>query len=222
MKNDIGFKHKQLKTKIAKIISSVIPMAEEIAKSKWDLFPICLIGFDAKKNGEIQCIFSTISDDETTKAALIEICKQFVLAHGEQSDTPAPVNVEGIQAMAEKKFPIKEFNPNNWTQDSYAGYCASQKHYREIFISGYQANPHHPNDNFDQLIKLSETTGTVLGIRAVILDSDITPERLKKDIGNDLSKVAEEITKVVNMLTARVNPIAKTAKAHEGTSGSPG
>ena len=73
---------------------------------------------------------------------------------------------------------------------------------KETYLASLPKDSEVPDvsaDTFDWQVKLAGITGTVLGLRKVLMDYDVTPEKAKS-IGNDLGKVSEEITGVLNLI----------------------
>jgi hypothetical protein len=68
-------KIKTNKTALAKNISLILPLVEEVTKDK--LLPICLLGFaQIKGTKQVQTRFATLSDDHDQ--AVYMMCKAFV------------------------------------------------------------------------------------------------------------------------------------------------
>lgn len=68
-------KLKTNKTKLAKNISLILPLVEEVTKDK--MLPICLLGFAHTKGTKIvRTRFATLSDDHDN--AVYQMCKAYV------------------------------------------------------------------------------------------------------------------------------------------------
>jgi hypothetical protein len=88
--NNSEFKFKRVTSKLARNITIILPMIEELANEKVE--PICLIGFSVnEKTGKVHAHLSTVSDDKNIEAVLLIICKEFIKSQ-EQKQVSEKIN----------------------------------------------------------------------------------------------------------------------------------